>query len=56
MLRTGATGVTRKARAMIRVEYVLLGQPLVAVHGLAPASISDSTPVMILDVFWPLSM
>lgn len=58
MLRTGATGVTRKARAMIRVEYVLLGLASLwsLIHGLAPASIGDSTPVMILDVFWPLSM
>jgi len=58
MLRTGATGVTRKARAMIRVEYVLLGLASLwsLIHGLAPASIGDSTPVMILDVFWPLPM
>ena len=58
MLRTGAIGVTRKARAMIRVEYVLLGLASLwsLIHGLAPASIGDSTPVMILDVFWPLSM
>jgi hypothetical protein len=58
MLRTGAIGVTRKARAMIRVEYVLLGLASLwsLIHGLAPASIGDSTPVMILDIFWPLSM
>ena len=58
MLRTGAIGVTKKARAMIRVEYALLGLASLwsLIHGLAPASIGDSTPVMILDVFWPLSM
>jgi hypothetical protein len=58
MLRTGATGVTRKARAMIRVEYVLLGLASLwsLLHGLGPASLGESTPVMVLDVFWPLSM
>ncbi len=58
MLRTGATGVTKKARTMIRVEYVLLGLASLwsLIHGLTPASIGDSTPVMILDIFWPLSM
>jgi hypothetical protein len=58
MLRTGAIGVTRRARAMIRVEYVLLGLASLwsLIHGLAPASIGDSTPVMVLDIFWPLSM
>ncbi|MDF2145397.1 hypothetical protein [Knoellia sp. p5-6-4] len=58
MLKTGATGVTRKARAMIRVEYVLLGLASLwsLIHGLMPASIGDSTPVLVLDVFWPLSM
>jgi hypothetical protein len=58
MLRTGATGVTRKARAMIKVEYVLLGLASLwsLIHGIAPESIGSSIPVMILDVFWPLSM
>ena len=58
MLRTGATGLTRKARAMIRVEYVLLGLASLwsLIHGLAPASVGSSVPVMVLDVFWPLSM
>jgi hypothetical protein len=58
MLRTGATGVTKRARAMIRVEYVLLGLASLwsVVHGLAPSSVGDSLPVMVLDVFWPLSM
>jgi len=58
MLRTGATGATKKARAMIRVEYVLLGLASLwsLIHGLTPAGIGDSLPVMVLDVFWPLSM
>ena len=58
MLRTGATGVSKKARAMIRVEYVLLGLASLwsLLHGLTPSSIADSVPVMILDIFWPLSM
>ncbi|SES23525.1 hypothetical protein SAMN05216199_2478 [Pedococcus cremeus] len=57
MLRTGATGVTRKARAMIRVEYVLLGLASLwsLLHGVLPSSIGDG-PVMMLDAFWPLSM
>ena len=58
MLRTGATGLTKKARALIRVEFVLLGLASLwsLIHGLAPASVGSSIPVMILDVFWPLSM
>lgn len=58
MLRTGATGLTKKARAMIRVEYVLLGLASLwsLIHGLAPANVGSSIPVMVLDVFWPLSM
>ena len=57
MLRTGATGVTRKARAMIRVEYVLLGLASLwsLLHGVLPSDIGDG-PVMVLDAFWPLSM
>jgi len=58
MFRTGATGVTRKARAMIRVEYVLLGLASLwsLLHGLGSSSFGQSVPVMALDVFWPLSM
>lgn len=57
MLRTGATGVTKKARAMIRVEYVLLGLASLwsLLHGVLPSKIGDG-PVMVLDAFWPLSM
>jgi hypothetical protein len=58
MLGTGATGLSKTARAMIRVEYVLLGLASLwsLIHGVAPASVGDSLPVMLLDVFWPLSM
>jgi hypothetical protein len=58
MLRTGATGASARARAMIRVEFVLLGLASLwsLIHGVAPESVGSSVPVMVLDVFWPLSM
>ena len=58
MFHTRATGPSRGARIMIRVEYVLLGLASVwsLVHGLAPDPIRESGPVMALDAFWPLSM
>lgn len=58
MLRTSATGLSKKARTMIRAEFVLLGLASLwsLVHGVAPVSVGGSIPVMVLDVFWPLSM
>jgi hypothetical protein len=58
MFRTRATGSSRSARIMIRVEYVLLGLASVwsLVHGAAPDAVRESGPVMALDLFWPLSM
>jgi hypothetical protein len=57
-LRTRATGTSRRAVAMLKVEYVLLGLASLwsLLHGLGPDSIRDTAPVMVLDVFWPLSM
>ncbi|MEU8661965.1 hypothetical protein [Actinoplanes philippinensis] len=56
-LRTGATGVTRVARAMLRVEYALLGLATLwtVLHGLVPA-FRDDLWLGVLDAFWPLSM
>lgn len=56
-LRTRATGVSRKAVAMLKVERVLLSLAMVwsLVHGLVPAA-RDEVWLTVLDVFWPLSM
>ncbi|MEV6301497.1 hypothetical protein AB0M02_18955 [Actinoplanes sp. NPDC051861] len=56
-LRTGATGVTRLARGMLRTELVLLSLATTwsVLHGLFPA-FRDDLWLAILDVFWPLSM
>jgi hypothetical protein len=58
MFHTRATGTSRVARIMIRVEYVLLGLASVwsLIHGVAPDAVRESAPVLVLDVFWPLSM
>lgn len=58
MLATGATGVTRAARAMIRVEFVLLGLATTwsVLHAVVPASLQEAPWLMALDLFWPLSM
>lgn len=58
MLRTGATGTSRVARAMIRVEYALLGLAAVwsALHATVPTDVQDAPWLVALDVFWPLSM
>jgi len=57
-LRTSATGLSRKARAMVRVEYVLLFLASVwsLLHAVLPAGQKDMGLVMALDGFWPLSM
>lgn len=58
MIRTQATGTSRFARGMLRVECGLLG--LAAswslLHGVLPAGMQDATWLAVLDVFWPLSM
>lgn len=56
-LRTAATGPGRGARAMLRVEQVLLSLAMVwsLVHGLVPSA-RDDLWLAVLDVFWPLSM
>ena len=58
MFHTRATGRSRAARVMIRVEYVLLALASAwsLVHGLGSDALRESGPVMALDIFWPLSM
>jgi hypothetical protein len=56
-LRTGATGVTRAARGMLRVEYVLLTLATLwtVLHAALPSQ-RDAVWLGVLDAFWPLSM
>jgi hypothetical protein len=56
-LRTGATGLSRAARGMLRTEYVLLALATIwsVVHGAFPAA-RDEAWLGVLDAFWPLSM
>ena len=56
-LRTGATGVTRVARGMLRVEYVLLTLATLwtVLHAALPSQ-RDAVWLGVLDAFWPLSM
>jgi hypothetical protein len=56
-LRTRATGTSRAAMAMLRVEYVLLAlaSAWTILHGAVPA-FRDDLWLVVLDVFWPLSM
>ncbi|WP_214318836.1 hypothetical protein [Nonomuraea sediminis] len=56
-IRTQATGTSRASRIMLKVELVLLGLASVwsLLHGVLPEPAQDG-PLMILDVFWPLSM
>jgi hypothetical protein len=56
-LRTRATGLTRKAAAMLKVERVFLALAMLwsLIHGLVPSARDDAWLVA-LDVFWPLSM
>ncbi|MFC5139173.1 hypothetical protein ACFPK1_13095 [Actinomycetospora rhizophila] len=57
MWRTGATGTSRVARAMLGVEATLLALASAAsVLLLLGEPIASSTPTLVLDVFWPLSM
>lgn len=57
MMRTQAIGTSRKARIGLRVELVLLSIASVwsLLHAIVPDTV-DSTPLAILDAFWPLSM
>jgi hypothetical protein len=57
MMRTQAIGTSRKARIGLRVEVVLLSLASTwsLLHAIVPDTV-DSTPLTILDVFWPLSM
>jgi hypothetical protein len=57
-IRTRATGTSRAARVMLKVEAVLLGLASVwsLLHGVLPSNLQDATWLAALDVFWPLSM
>ena len=57
-IRTQATGTSRAARVMLKVEAVLLllASAWSLLHGVLPEPAQNSVPLMILDVFWPLSM
>ena len=56
-LRTRATGLSRAAAAMLRVEFVLLALAAswTVLHGAVPA-FRDDLWLAVLDAFWPLSM
>jgi hypothetical protein len=56
-LRTSATGTSRAARGMLRVEYALLALASLwtILHGAVPA-FRDDAWLAVLDAFWPLSM
>ncbi|MEV4398636.1 hypothetical protein [Nonomuraea sp. NPDC049607] len=57
-IRTRATGTSRLARVMLKVELVLLGLAAVwsLLHGVLPDSAQDGPVMQALDVFWPVSM
>jgi hypothetical protein len=56
--RTRATGLSRPAVGLLKVEAVVLGLASVwsLLHGVFPASLQDATWLMVLDICWPLSM
>jgi hypothetical protein len=56
-LRTRATGTGRKAAAMLQVERMLLALAMAwsVLHALLPSA-REETWLLVLDVFWPLSM
>jgi hypothetical protein len=56
--RTRATGLSRPAVALLKVEAVVLGLASVfsLLHGILPTGLQDSLWLMVLDVCWPLSM
>jgi hypothetical protein len=53
-LRTRAAGTSRKAVAMIKVEHVLLA--IASLWSLLHAITPETGWLVVLDVFWPLSM
>jgi hypothetical protein len=55
-VRTRATGLTRVARGMLVVEHVLLALATLWSFLHAVPALRDSTVLVVLDVFWPLSM
>jgi hypothetical protein len=56
-LKTRATGTSRAAVALLKVEYALLGLASIwsLIHGAIPA-LRDAPWLAVLDLFWPLSM
>jgi len=56
-LKTRATGTSRAAVVLLKVEYVLLALASVwsLIHGAVPA-LRDAPWLAVLDLFWPLSM
>jgi hypothetical protein len=57
MMRTRALGDSRKARIGLRTEVVFLSLASIwsLLHAIIPDTV-DSTPLAVLDAFWPLSM
>jgi hypothetical protein len=57
-IRTRATGTSRPARVMLKVEAVLLGIASLwsLLHGVLPAGPREADWLAALDLFWPLSM
>ena len=58
MIRTRATGTSRAARVMLRVELVLLSLAMTwtVLHAADPLWADENPAVVALDAFWPLSM
>ncbi|MEU4390101.1 hypothetical protein [Kribbella sp. NPDC023855] len=56
--RTRATGLSRPAVAMLKVEAVILGVASIwsLLHGILPENLQDAGWLLILDICWPLSM
>ena len=56
--RTRATGLSRPAVAMLRVEAVVLALASIwsGLHGILPENLQNAGWLMVLDICWPLSM
>jgi hypothetical protein len=56
--RTRATGLSRAAVAMLKVEAVILALASIwsLLHGILPENLQNATWLMVLDICWPLSM
>ncbi|MEV8371604.1 hypothetical protein AB0P21_02655 [Kribbella sp. NPDC056861] len=56
--RTRATGLTRPAVAMLKVEAVILGLATLwsLLHGVLPEDLQNAGWLAVLDICWPLSM